>query len=949
MTSELYSQPKVYITLHQPPPNQLSVGDVWKMTLDNRTSAPLNVYLMGTVDKDDDRIVDGRSANISLPPGKSNYNYRSFETGSVNWTDNTLKEFILRTNSVPEGNYKTCITAYSTEGEIIVGAETCIFPVIIRPPGSEILLISPVDGETIGDSLGINFIWQSTITGGKLPSYHLKIVEISGNQSPEAAMEKNRAFFEEENISTNSFTYPESAPKFVNGKEYVWMIITGDVKSEALVFTISNEKQLINTGTPTPQSCSCSFTTTPTNSSPLLCTNSIIPPATVPVVGYKINLPGFTTTGTCVGRLYYKITPSMGSFALVATGVTTLNIPTPTLSTGVNYTMYFKLNCYDGTTLISSVTTTATSGYVFSFTVNLLPIPAKICDNPPGNINQGCAKTFNIVDLNYNGICPSTASVNSILFPYNTCGTTYQFLIYRSTQAPVPGSYPPLTGLDMYPSGPLGTCSPTILVDKWYRIPNNVNDPNNNDPTSIKIRSAPMPETLPVNTIINEFYYVICYINNPCCFQPGYVACSAFQVNSWTPPATATALSAIVCSPPLYPATNYNQCCEKRFILKKTNCNGANISGAGYIYNWIIQKSTSGNYVPPTCMAEVIDNYSATDCTFPTMSDDIWYKFNLSTINGVNNVLVNSTNVLAPSLPALPTGYFYIVTCYIKVPCTNTTKKSEFAFPQKFRVENPQALTPVITAIANPTGVTLGASPITVFNLPTTSVRLTTTGTSTTTYEWHDGTATLGTGTVSAGTSYIDISTVGLHTVYVYTTETSGFLSPGCRVRSADTKVTILTCPGTNTACVNATLDGTIVKTRLNNTGPITTKTVDLGTTPEIQNYISAIQNTTGSCNIDFGSNFIKFVFNTPNSSARFDGASLFTFTNIKPPKIGNVQPIICRVDVINHLAPYSMNMDPIITFTDNTISCQFASNSVPYYYITYGNWIQLDLHYACQ
>jgi len=241
------AQNKIKITLHQPPPNQLSASNLWKMTLENLTDSTLTIYLEGSATKDNIKVVDGTSAAIILPPGRSNYNYKNFETGVVNWSDQELKNFILRTGTVPTGIYITCMQALSSENNIPLSTQTCINIPIVRDPTLTINLIAPSDGESI-TSDNLIFSWAGVaLTAGQ--SYKLRIVEITGNQSPKAAMQNNRIFFEKDNLMTTSFQYSDAYPKFEKGKKYAWGIKIGDVGSEIYSFTVLKDKIIVLTDT----------------------------------------------------------------------------------------------------------------------------------------------------------------------------------------------------------------------------------------------------------------------------------------------------------------------------------------------------------------------------------------------------------------------------------------------------------------------------------------------------------------------------------------------------------------------------------------------------------------------------------------------------------------------------------------------------------------------------
>lgn len=232
--NSVQAQNKLRITLHQPPQNQLSASNLWKMTLENLTDSALTIYLKGSATKDNIKVVDGTSAAITLPPGRSNYNYKNFETGDVNWSDQELKNFIIKTGTVPAAIYITCMQAFSSVNNMPLSIQTCIDIPIVRDPTLTINLIAPSDGESI-TSDNFTFNWAgATLTPGQ--SYKLTIKEITGNQSPEAAMQNNRIFFEKDNLRTTSFQYTSAYPKFKKGISYVWGIKLGEVESTPFKF-----------------------------------------------------------------------------------------------------------------------------------------------------------------------------------------------------------------------------------------------------------------------------------------------------------------------------------------------------------------------------------------------------------------------------------------------------------------------------------------------------------------------------------------------------------------------------------------------------------------------------------------------------------------------------------------------------------------------------------------
>jgi hypothetical protein len=235
--TNLKADNKIKVKLLQPPPNMLGVKDLWKLDITNTTREKINIYLTGTATESrKGLIVSGKSKVFSASPGTKTYTYDDFKSGEVSWKDKSIQEALLRTGNVPEGEYTICVTAFYENNEV-ADQESCIEQ-SIRQSGS-ITLISPEDGEDIDPRAGVNFVW--TGTGLKGP-YTLRIVELKGSEEPPPpeAMKEHHPFFEQKEIKGNSFQYPITGPKFEAGKNYAWMVSSGNVKSE--VSTIKFKK-----------------------------------------------------------------------------------------------------------------------------------------------------------------------------------------------------------------------------------------------------------------------------------------------------------------------------------------------------------------------------------------------------------------------------------------------------------------------------------------------------------------------------------------------------------------------------------------------------------------------------------------------------------------------------------------------------------------------------------
>ncbi|MCX6150579.1 MAG: hypothetical protein NTX22_08665 [Ignavibacteriales bacterium] len=224
-----YCFAQVSVKLQQPPPNQLSVTDIWKLTLINSGKNSIQITLNGTLEEAGDGIiVEGNSKPISLPPGMKRITYDDIKTGNVNFKSGKWREAFTRTGNAPSGDYTICIRVKSESGEEI-GSDCINQKVEISSPPT---LISPVDGESIPAEKPPTFTWLPPMPApsGQM-TYKLKIVETIGNQSPETAIQRNSAWFEKSEIRTTMFQYPVSARKFETEKKYAWQIFAAQNNS----------------------------------------------------------------------------------------------------------------------------------------------------------------------------------------------------------------------------------------------------------------------------------------------------------------------------------------------------------------------------------------------------------------------------------------------------------------------------------------------------------------------------------------------------------------------------------------------------------------------------------------------------------------------------------------------------------------------------------------------
>ena len=216
-------QAQVSVQLQQPPPNQLKVADLWRVTLINTTRQSYTVYLEGTAkEATAGQVVDAQSAAFVLGPGTKIVTGQMVSPIKVNSSNSRYKNILLQTGTVPAGDYTICVTVKTKDGEEL--GNDCIEQHVAN---ASLVLIAPSDEATVEEDLPM-FLWTSTPPLGSSATYALKLVELLGNQTPTAALQSNSAFYQQQSIHTTTLQYPISAPKLIPGRSYAWQITAYD-------------------------------------------------------------------------------------------------------------------------------------------------------------------------------------------------------------------------------------------------------------------------------------------------------------------------------------------------------------------------------------------------------------------------------------------------------------------------------------------------------------------------------------------------------------------------------------------------------------------------------------------------------------------------------------------------------------------------------------------------
>lgn len=227
VAQSLFAQ-EVIVNIQHPPFNQLTIEDLWKITLVNVSTSTYTVNLMATLSENQSGLIaNGTSTTFELPPGRkiftgANYKELNPEITYVN-KDSRYKESVTRTGGLPAGEYEICISVIESTSGDQLGLDCIQQSALSAAPPS---LISPEDESQISLKHP-DFIWLPTVVSGVRVNYIFKIVERFGSQSVQEAIEKNSAFYIT-TLKSTIITYPISAPDLIEGKEYAWRVQSVD-------------------------------------------------------------------------------------------------------------------------------------------------------------------------------------------------------------------------------------------------------------------------------------------------------------------------------------------------------------------------------------------------------------------------------------------------------------------------------------------------------------------------------------------------------------------------------------------------------------------------------------------------------------------------------------------------------------------------------------------------
>ncbi|MBK7466221.1 MAG: hypothetical protein IPJ43_05035 [Saprospiraceae bacterium] len=224
------------ITVVRPQELSLRSIHIWNCIINNEQKIPILCYLHGTVtEAKDGKLGEARSADFLLNTGITQFNstnYDALRPEQVIQSNKKYEEHVIRTNSLPNGNYTVCLTLIETQTKKQL-ANNCLKIVINNVTAPT--LLSPANGSKICEPSPV-FLWNPF--RGSIESnltYRLHIVEVLTNQKPLTAIKTNPCFFCTSGITEPLYQYSMTGVPFRNNQTYAWYIGVQGQKKEIAV------------------------------------------------------------------------------------------------------------------------------------------------------------------------------------------------------------------------------------------------------------------------------------------------------------------------------------------------------------------------------------------------------------------------------------------------------------------------------------------------------------------------------------------------------------------------------------------------------------------------------------------------------------------------------------------------------------------------------------------
>ncbi|MEM7109526.1 MAG: hypothetical protein AAF519_14970, partial [Bacteroidota bacterium] len=218
---DLRLQEQIIVTLQNNSPSETQqIKLIPTITGDNGLFAAVNIgYLPNRsilLGPNELKILTGNELkDINRNLTESDVNYGGFN-----------RDQVVRTGTLPEGNYKICLQAfdYNTNQTLSFSdPQGCSAPIPIAFPDPPVIMYPFHNAEVLANEpQALNISWAPAPNLSSILRYRVRIVELSEiNANPYDLMEQSTiSFFEEDNIAFTNLFYDQTKPAFKEGNTY---------------------------------------------------------------------------------------------------------------------------------------------------------------------------------------------------------------------------------------------------------------------------------------------------------------------------------------------------------------------------------------------------------------------------------------------------------------------------------------------------------------------------------------------------------------------------------------------------------------------------------------------------------------------------------------------------------------------------------------------------------
>ena len=196
---------------------------IGSLTITNNTSSQADVLIYLTISNNNIGVIaTGNSEPITTLPGiPAQINSDKFIDWNTVTYNGSIKDQVIQTGRLPEGEYDACITLKDLNGTILKSNLCVQFNIVYPSPPS---LFYPTDGDQLTSNYPV-FTWTPVQVPPEYQlRYILKIAEILPGQTSNQALLANTVQYEDDNLLTTNMQYPVSALPLEPGKTYAWQV-----------------------------------------------------------------------------------------------------------------------------------------------------------------------------------------------------------------------------------------------------------------------------------------------------------------------------------------------------------------------------------------------------------------------------------------------------------------------------------------------------------------------------------------------------------------------------------------------------------------------------------------------------------------------------------------------------------------------------------------------------